>query len=69
MNTTHGTAYGVNWTKYPTTKMLNECTIIIVDGKYVAFHGHTSNARAWNFIEKTLKKRNVKVINGEIITK
>jgi hypothetical protein len=67
--TTHGTAYGVNWTKYATTTLIHGFTAIIVDGKQVAFHGHTSNARAWNYIEKTLKKRGVKVINGEIVTK
>ena len=69
MNTTHGTAYGVNWTKYATPAHFDGFTTIIVDGAEMHFHGHTSNARAWNYIEKTLDKRGVKVINGEIVTK
>jgi uncharacterized Zn-binding protein involved in type VI secretion len=70
MNTiTQGTAHGVTWTKTPGSCLINGFTTIVVDGKEVTFHGHTSNARAFNYIAKMTAKRGVTVVNGQIITK
>lgn len=65
---TQGTAYGVTWTKMAGS-VTSGFTTIIVDGRRVTFHGHTSNARAFNHISKLLRKNGVSVVNGEIVTK
>jgi hypothetical protein len=65
--TMNGQYQGVNWVK--TQNADNGYTTVIVDGQEVKFHGHKSNAQAWNFISKTVTKRGVRVANGAIITK
>lgn len=64
-----GNAFGVNWVKTPNADIRKGYTTVIVDGKEVHFHGHTSNARAWNFIDKTIAKRGIRIVNGAILTK
>jgi hypothetical protein len=65
----NGQYKGVTWVKHPHHNIAKGFTTVIVDGEAVRLEGHTSNARAWNFIDKMTKKRGVKVINGTIITK
>lgn len=65
----HGNCQGVTWIKTQNVDISKGFTTIIVDGAEMHFHGHTSNARAFGYIDKMTKKRNVKVINGTIVTK
>ena len=65
----NGQYKGVTWVKHQNPDISKGFTTVIVDGEAVRLEGHTSNARAWNFIDKMTKKRNVKVINGTIVTK
>jgi hypothetical protein len=67
--TMNGQYQGVNWVKTPNADISKGFTTVIVDGQEVKFHGHKSNAQAWNYISKTITKRGVRVINGAIITK
>lgn len=64
----HGNHHGVTWIKTQNIDLTRGFTTVTVDGAEMHFHGHTSNARAWHFIEKITKKRGVKVINGKIFT-
>jgi uncharacterized Zn-binding protein involved in type VI secretion len=68
-NNMNGQYEGVNWVKTQNADISKGFTTIIVDGNEVKFHGHKSNAQAWNFINKTVAKRGIRVINGTIITK
>jgi len=65
----NGQYQGVNWVKIQNADISKGYTTVIVDGEEVKFHGHKSNAQAWNFISKTVTKRGVRVVNGAIITK
>ena len=65
----NGQYQGVNWVKTQNADISKGYTTVIVDGQEVKFHGHKSNAQAWNFISKTVTKRGVRVVNGAIITK
>lgn len=65
----NGQYKGVTWVKHPNADISKGFTTVIVDGEVVRLEGHTSNARAWNYIDKMTAKRSVKVINGSIVTK
>jgi uncharacterized Zn-binding protein involved in type VI secretion len=67
--TMNGQYQGVNWVKTQNADISKGYTTVIVDGQEVKFHGHKSNAQAWNYISKTITKRGVRVVNGAIITK
>lgn len=65
----NGQYKGVNWVKTPNADISKGYTTVIVDEQEVKFHGHKSNAQAWNYISKTITKRGVRVVNGAILTK
>jgi uncharacterized Zn-binding protein involved in type VI secretion len=67
--TMNGQYEGVNWVKTQNADISKGYTTVIVDGQEVKFHGHKSNAQAWNYISKTITKRGVRVVNGAILTK
>ena len=69
MKAIQGIYLGVKWVKTTHPDIRRGFTTVIVDGEEVHFHGHTSNARAWNFIDKHVPKRGFYVSDGQIITK
>jgi len=65
----NGQYEGVKWVKTQNADISKGYTTVIVDGQEVKFHGHKSNAQAWNYISKIITKRGVRVVNGAILTK
>lgn len=65
----HDEHRGVMWVKHQHRNIEKGYTTVIVDGEAIRFDGHTSNALAWNFIDRMLAKPWAKVKNGTITTK
>jgi hypothetical protein len=59
---------GVRWTKVFHESLSQGYTVIMVNDVEMKFYGHTSNARAWTFIDRNRKKRGSRVENGVLYT-